>query len=564
MLSLDQMWLRRLRISAGLVLFTYLALHMLMHSLGNISFDAMQWGTQFHDFIWLSKIGTTLFYGSLLVHFLLALWAVYARDSLRMGVGEWTRLILGFTILPLMIHHMVSGRWVYSQFDVQRTYDVVLTVYFKLNSFLGWRQVVVLIVAWTHGCLGIHFWLKPRAWYRRWAPVMLAAAVVLPVISLLGIWQGTREVFEKIAANPEWIRTIAQKGRLQQFSGPTEAFKLQLYITFTALVALTIVARGVRRLLQYRRGMIDIEFAGMKSVRVPIGGCVLDASRRARIPHASICGGRGRCTTCRVRVLKGFDHLPAPQPSEQAVLQRLGAGANVRLACQLRPRGNTVVLPLLPAGAVDDDIHRRGTAAAGNTERIVAILFIDIRRSTALAEARLPYDVVFLLNKFFEAVAGAVTSAGGLPNQFLGDGMMALFGTEEPPEIGCLQALEAIEQINVRLAELNRALAHELSEPLSVGIGIHVGRVILGEIGYRDRCILTAIGDAVHVAARLQDLTKQYDCTAIVSDDVFRLASKDPSAYPSEHVEMRGRKERLAVRLLGKVGVSAGSRAQGV
>ncbi|HVB18180.1 MAG TPA: adenylate/guanylate cyclase domain-containing protein [Stellaceae bacterium] len=71
--------------------------------------------------------------------------------------------------------------------------------------------------------------------------------------------------------------------------------------------------------------------------------------------------------------------------------------------------------------------------AEGGAERFVAILFVDIRASTQLVETRLPYDVVFILNRFFEAVGSAITVAGGTPNQFIGDGMMAIFGTKTRP-----------------------------------------------------------------------------------------------------------------------------------
>ena len=83
-----------------------------MHALGNVSLEAMESATRLHDFVWHSAIGTVTLYGAFAIHFALALWALYARDSLRMGIGEWTRLILGFAIIPLLIHHFAAGRLV--------------------------------------------------------------------------------------------------------------------------------------------------------------------------------------------------------------------------------------------------------------------------------------------------------------------------------------------------------------------------------------------------------------------------------------------------------------------
>jgi len=548
----DQMTLRRLRLVCGLIMLCYLTLHLTMHALGNISFQAMQWGTRIHDFVWHSTPGTVALYGAFAIHFTLALFALYQRRSFRMGAGELARLLLGFSILPLLLHHFAAGRYVYSAFDVRRGYDAVLTVYFAFVPFWGWRQITVLLIAWTHGCLGVHYWLRIRPSYHRFFPAMLAFAVLLPALALLGIWQSTRQVLAQWAVHPDWLQALVRDAHIRDASvnGPSWKLEVELYWTYGILVASVFVARAARWLLERRRGLISIAYPGGRVVRVPVGCAVLDASRRAGIPHASICGGRGRCTTCRIRVLRGADTLPPPGASEQAALARLRVGPSVRLACQLRPRGDTAVLPLLPPDITASDPRRRGLEG-GSIERFVAIMFVDIRRSTALVEKRLPYDVVFLLNHFFDAVAGAVVESGGMPNQFVGDGMMAIFGMHVEPREACRQALAAGQLIQRRLAEMNRTLADELPEPISIGVGLHAGSVILGEIGYRDRFLLTAIGDSVHVAARLQDLTKDFGCQLMVSHIVAATAGIDMAAFPEREVRVRGREAPLAVRIVG-------------
>src|SRR6201999_396858 len=84
----------------------------------------------------------------------------------------------------------------------------------------------------------------------------------------------------------------------------------------------------------------------------------------------------------------------------------------------------------------------------------------------------------------------------------------------------CRQALRAAAMIAVNVDELNKFLAHDLREPIRFGIGIHGGEVIVGDIGYRDHMVFTALGDAVNVAARLQDMTKTLICEAIISEEV--------------------------------------------
>jgi adenylate cyclase len=248
-------------------------------------------------------------------------------------------------------------------------------------------------------------------------------------------------------------------------------------------------------------------------------------------------------------VLLGVDSLPLPSPAETRVLAPLAADRAVRLACQLKPVADISVWPLMPPGATVRDQDRLNVADAG-AERFVAILFVDIRGSTQLVENRLPFDVVFILNRFFEAVGSAITAAGGAPNQFIGDGMMAIFGTHTDAGRACGQALEAARLIDWHLAEMNRALANELQEPIEVGIGIHGGEVIIGTMGYREHAQMTAIGEAVHVASRLQDLTKEYHCQLVVSEVVGTLAGIPLVDFPRHDIQVRGLSAPLAIRVI--------------
>jgi adenylate cyclase len=549
----DQYTVRRLRLGAGWVMFTYLTLHFIDHALGNISLEAMLWGMQYQEWIWRGPVGGPLLYGAFLVHFSLALWALYQRRSWRMGWGEGLRLVLGFSIVPLLLHHFMGGRFAYTVYGYDRNYESTLIAFFIANPFWGERQVAVLIIAWTHACLGMHFWLRQKPGYQRLKPVLLAFAVLLPALALLGVAQGTREV-ARLAQDPAWRATVMLREHStdRAFTAHVLNMEYWIYWVYAGIIGLVFVARGVRKLAERRRGFVSVAYTSGEIVRIPRGLAVLDASRRAGIPHASICGGRGRCSTCRVRVLRGLEHLPPPGQHEAAVLARFHAARNVRLACQIRPTHDTAVLPLLPPDIAPDDRRRRIAGAADN-ERFVAIMFIDIRESTALVEKRMPYDVIFLLNHFFEAVGGAVAAVGGAPNQFLGDGMMAIFGMDCEPREACRQSLSAAGPIFHRLAEMNRTLADELPRPLSIGIGIHAGTVILGELGYRERFLLTAIGDAVHVAARLQELTKEYKCQAVVSEIVGETAGVALTGLPYHETRVRGREAPLTVRVVKDV-----------
>src|SRR5204863_3189547 len=207
------------------------------------------------------------------------------------------------------------------------------------------------------------------------------------------------------------------------------------------------------------------------------------------------------CSTCRVRI-GGPDRarLLPPSPEEQKVLARVGAPANVRLACQLRPPpGRYRVTPLLPATAGPVEAYRRQPQAHGG-ERYVAILFADIRGFTSISEGKLPYDVVFLLNRYFRATGQAVQSAGGRLDKFIGDGVMAIFGLDCEPAAACQQALEAAKRMATALDDLNEALSGDLEQPLRIGIGLHAGPAIVGEMGYDRAASLTAIRSAEHTS----------------------------------------------------------------
>ncbi len=250
-----------------------------------------------------------------------------------------------------------------------------------------------------------------------------------------------------------------------------------------------------------------------------------------------------------MRVRAEIGSLDPPNEDESRVLRRIGARPNIRLACMLRPHGAVEVTPLLPPFAVAADGRRRVDFAQGS-EREIAIMFADIRGFTTLSEGRLPYDVVFILNRYFEAMGRAIEAAGGRVDKFLGDGIMALFGIEHGPQRGCRDALMAARMMSERLAALNASLRAELDGPLRIGIGIHAGPTIVGEMGYGAAAAITAIGDAVNTASRLEELTKTYVCELIVSDETVRRAGLDLSRSRREEIEIRGKREALAIRTL--------------
>src|ERR1700719_1012265 len=444
---------RRLRLFSGLVMLAYVKIHLLNHAVGLISLEAMENVLWYIFRIWANRPAQLVLYSSFLVHYALALYALWQRRTLRLRASELSQVVLGFAIPFLLVRHVVTTRISDNFFHTDvGYYAYLLWVYFVRSPEHGVVQMLVLVVAWGHAMIGLHFWLKVRPWFARLQSIALVVAVLVPVLSLLGAIEAGRQVIA-LAADPGWT--------LEAFTLPSaetqralETITEILSWFFAGVVAAVLLARLARRAWRRRRGLVRIGYPDGRVVEVTPGTSVLEASRLAGIPHASVCGGRGRCSTCRVRVRGEIHGIDPPSGHEMRVLRRIGATSNVRLACQLRPRGAVEVTPLLPPFAHAVDGRRRVDLAQGS-EREIAILFVDIRGFTALAEGRLPYDVVFVLNRYFAAMGRAVEAAGGRVDNFIGDGIMALFGIASGSEAGCGEALAAARLMSERLVELN-------------------------------------------------------------------------------------------------------------
>ncbi len=280
-------------------------------------------------------------------------------------------------------------------------------------------------------------------------------------------------------------------------------------------------------------------------ITAPIGRSILEAVRDAGLPHASVCGGRARCTTCRVRISEGLGALAPPERHEALALARIEAPPNVRLACQTRPRHDVAVIPLLPAGA--DAASARRPGAARERERPIVSMFVDLRGSTRIAESRLPYDVVFIMNQFFAEMYEALRATSGYYAQFRGDGLLALYGLESDLPEACRQAMRGAAEMQRRVEILSRSLSADLAEPLKIGIGAHAGVAIVGTMGPPEAPIYSAIGDNVNIAARFEGMTKAYSCVMVVSADTLAHAGLDPRGAPVHRVKVRGRSERVTV-----------------
>ena len=538
---------RQVRLVCGLVMLCYVFSHFFNHALGNFSYTTMEAWLRFHVWWWRIPVVNFTLYAAATIHFLLGLWALYQRRHFRYTVIEVTQLVFGLSIPLLLAGHFGIARLGGVMFDRNPpTYAAVLVAYWSLRPYMIAVQFTLLTVAWIHACIGLYFWLRLKPFFRWAGPFLLAVAVLLPPLAMTGTHRGAHEAVE-LAAQPQWRAARINPTPPAQRAAIEEITLYYFPIAYGAAILLVFAARGVRAMVESRRGSITVSYPGRK-VRTPRGLTILETSMRYNVPHASVCGGKARCSTCRVRVISDRTALPPPSGRESFVLARVGASANpaIRLACQLRPRADVAVIPVLPANVGADFVRNRRRVNIGE-ERYIVSMFVDMRGSTKLAETRLPFDTVFLINRFLEAASQAVVDAGGQLNQFVGDGLLALFGLDSDPPTACRQAIRAAALVASNVEYLNHEFASELEQPIQFGIGIHGGEVIIGDIGFREHTVFTALGDPVNVAARLQDLTKAQNCTVIISEEVYHRAGIPPERLSRTEVSIRGRDQAMAV-----------------
>lgn len=548
---------QNLRLYSGLVLFAFVATHLVNHAFGLVSVEAMEAVRTVRSGLWRSPPGTVLLYGALITHMALALLKFMQRRTWRMSGWEAVQLVFGLAIPLLLARHVIGTRMAHEVFGLDDTYTHLLWVLWP-NEVP--RQAPLILLVWVHGCIGIHFWLRLKPWYRRVTWPLNALAVLVPVLAFAGFAVGGRQV----RLNGAFVPPLSGEQIAVIYRAMDTAFWIGI-----AIIGAAIAFRVVRAVADRFRPKVRVSYANGRTLVSEIGPTLLEISRSHGVPHASVCGGRARCSTCRVRILDGLENLPDPGEAERTVLERVGAAPNVRLACQLVPSADLSVATLLPALQVSvSDVGGHDKYLWG-VEQTVAIMFADIRGFTALSEAKLPYDVVFVLNQYLGQMSDAISDAGGYVDKFIGDGIMAIFGMEQGPQAGARDALAAARSMGGVLSALNTSLAADLSEPLRIGIGIHTGPAILGRIGVAGASgakgatqRITALGDTVNTASRLESACKDLACQLVISGQTAETSELVISGGRADRILVKGREEEVAILAFDKaVDLSIGEAA---
>ena len=535
---------------SGWVLMFYVFTHLLNHSLGIFSITILETGRDYFLAFWRTPILTWLVSFSILVHAGFVFRKLFFKHTFKgLQRSEWTQIILGLALPLLLIPHIYDTKLLSLIYELDDNYS-----YFLVSTFPKYLIILLIIIlmAWSHGVIGIRSFASQKSWYRKHRNLFNTLATAMPIFAFWGVVSAGKEIV-RLKSDPDWL------SKLEGLSNPKNIDLVQIQDAFLAtfapsylgILVLFFLLRYSFRKFRSHSGGVEIKYLDGKSIIVPMGTTILEASISQNIPHAHVCGGRGRCSTCRVQVIDGMEVLSLPTQDEKKLLKKVRAGLDVRLACKAVPRAACTVYPLLRPNVSMKEI----AASPQNTGRDqeIAILFADLRGFTSISEEKLPYDVVFVLNQYFQSMGHAIEAHNGIIDKFIGDAIMALFGVEEGLEQGSINAIRAAKEMFHQLDRLNKRLEQELSQPLKMGIGIHGGPVIIGEMGYKNSKNLAAIGDATNTASRLESLTKEMQSELIISDVVAQTSGFNFSQYEQKEVLIRGRTHPLKIYCINNI-----------
>jgi len=286
-----------------------------------------------------------------------------------------------------------------------------------------------------------------------------------------------------------------------------------------------------------------------KKVSITNTETVLDGAIKANIPLTHVCGATARCSTCRVMIIYGIDFCQPPRQLEKNLTKNLIFNPAVRLACQLKLKGNVTVRRLV----IDDkDIiltnrleHNIAFGPIGQ-EKLIAVLFADIRDFTALSEHVPAYDVIHILNRYFHTMGSVIENHSGYIDNYIGDGMMAIFGVSELKD-AALNAVRAGITMLKQMKKMSPYFETIYDKPLRIGIGIHFGHAVVGTIGATHKKRETAIGDTVNLASRIESLNKKLNTSLLVSEVVYNLVKNQVTIGLKKQVSIKGKKDRHTI-----------------
>jgi adenylate cyclase len=301
----------------------------------------------------------------------------------------------------------------------------------------------------------------------------------------------------------------------------------------------------------------QIEFEGDKPVRIGKKQSILEAALHAGIPHFHACGGNAECSTCRILVMKGMENLSPVNAAEDELRNSFKLPKNIRLACQTYVKAEPVKvrriileetdLSVYIAEEITNDVKQLGK------KRQLVLFFLDIRNFTPFVESYLPFDVIHVIRSVHTIFNLIIQKYKGVIIDTAGDGFYAVFGLEENIEDGCDHAIKAGQAIQRELNRYNETyLQPFFGAEFEIGMGVHCGEVIAGEVLVGQKSHLSVMGLAVNIASRIQESTKRLGNSFIASDEVVKNSTLSRKGKKARTIKLKGIQGTFKVYLIGE------------
>jgi len=365
---------RRIRLASGLFLLLFVAGHLCNLALGLVSVGAMERWRSVLLTPWQTGLGQSLLLAAAIIHGGLGLASLASRHSLAMSRTDWVQLLLGIATPPLLVNHVVGLQVtsdLVSRFDAD--YGYVLAAYWRYVPLFALQQLLVVVIVWAHGAIGLYSILVLKRAWPRLAPIVIPILFAIPILALLGFAHAGEAVLARLASDDVWRALVEQNLEIiQQMRHRLDVIESGVLLVYGIAVAVA-VGILVANILKRRRSRVVVSYDGGLTAVGRVGMSVLEVSRANNIPHASVCGGRARCGTCRIIVPANAD-LDTPAEAELTTLRRVKAPADARLACQAHLLGRAISVQRVYPAFVDAEAAREPGSWAATTEPDLEVL----------------------------------------------------------------------------------------------------------------------------------------------------------------------------------------------
>ena len=277
---------------------------------------------------------------------------------------------------------------------------------------------------------------------------------------------------------------------------------------------------------------------------------ILEATLEAKINHMHVCGGNARCSTCRVYVVEGLNNCLPRNKKEEKLAMKLGFPENIRLACQTKIHGDITirrpVVDKLDVEIISEQIEDVSGTKLGK-EKDLAILFTDIENYTQFAEAFPAYDVVHVLNRYYQKMNEIIIQHKGLISDVAGDGILALFGVIEDRKNPVLDAINSVREMHAALIDFNKYLNQMYNRSFGIRAGINFGKVIVGNFDTGMMRKISAIGDTVNLASRIETANKDFGTQLLISQSAYEQIQGMVETRRLNPIKLKGKSGEYAL-----------------